>query len=820
MCSLVTATALALGVFAWGAGGPASAGSVGSDASGDTASESGQTSAVDKHWAMLDKYCVECHNYKDWKGQIAFDTMVPQEIPQDAKVWETAIGKLQGHLMPPPGKPQPDDATTEAFISWLETHLDGAAAKNPQPGHVTLHRLNRTEYANEIKALFNLKIDVSDLLPADTQTDGFDNIAGSLQVSPTFLEQYIAAARKVTEQAVGNPKPTPIYESIQKPEEIDFTQHVEGLPLGTRGGMYYDYFFPADGDYVFNINIASPDGYYLRSHWLEWPNTLILTVDGDRKFEGHLGGQEDLKDVDTKLTVAVTKILDRFKNIHVKIPAGPHRIGITWRAKDLAESDVDLEQYDPSITAQSIPILRSFEFVGPYDPTGITQTPPRKAIFSCYPKSDDQDEACAKQILSRMAEKAFRRPVTDADIATLMRFYDTGDKEGGFEKGVQSGLMAMLSSPKFLYRAEVPPASAKPGTIYQISDLALASRLSFFLWSQGPDQQLIDLASQHKLSDPKVLNAQVTRMLSDPRAEALVKNFAFQWLGLDGLDSVKPDSKIFPNFDEKLREAFLKEMDLFLGSVVLDNKNVIDLLTADYTFVNERLARHYGIQSVRGGRWRKVHLTDPNRYGLFGKAAILMVSSYPNRTSLVLRGNYILDKIIGTTPPTMPMNVPPFPETQEGQKALTVRERMEIHRKDPACNFCHGVMDPLGIALENFDAIGEWRTVDRFAGTPIDSSGKMADGTPVSGPIQLREAILKNPDEFVESITKRLLMYGLGRTLDYHDMPVVRAIVRDAAADNYKFWSLVKGVVNSDAFLKKTVLTAEGTMPKQEAAAK
>ncbi len=819
MRSLVTATALVLGLAA-AASGPAWAGGVGSDASGDTASAGGQTSAAEKHWGMLNKYCEKCHNYTDWKGQIAFDTMVPEEIPKDAKIWETAIGKLQGHLMPPPGKPQPDDATVDSFVNWLEGHLDKAAAENPQPGHVTLHRLNRTEYANEIKALFNLDIDVSDLLPADTKTDGFDNVAGSLQVSPTFLEQYIAAARKVTEKAIGDPKPTPIYDSIQKPEDVDFTQHVEGLPLGTRGGMYYDHYFPADGDYVFNINIASPDGYYLRSHWLESPNTLILTVDGDRKFEGHLGGKDDLKAVDTKLTEAVTKILDRFKNIHVKIPAGPHRIGIAWRSKDFAESDVDLEQYDPTKTAMSIPILRSFEFVGPYDPTGISQTPPRKAIFSCYPTSDDQDTACAKKILSRMAEKAFRRPVSDADMATLMRFYDTGTKEGGFEKGIQTGLMAMLSSPKFLYRAEVPPQNAKPGTIYRISDLALASRLSFFLWSQGPDQELIDLATRHKLSDPKVLHAQVMRMLADPKAEALVKNFAFQWLAIDDLDSVKPDSKIFPNFDEKLRTAFTKEMDLFLGSVLLQNKSVIDLLTADYTFVNERLARHYGIPSVRGGQWRKVTLTDPDRYGLLGKAAILMVSSYPNRTSLVLRGNYILDKIIGTTPPTMPMNVPPFPETQEGQKALTVRERMEQHRKDPACNFCHGVMDPLGIALENFDAIGEWRTTDRFAGTPIDSSGQMADGTPVSGPVALRNAILKNPNEFVESITKRLLMYGLGRTLDYHDMPVVRSIVRDAAKDDYKFWSLVEGVVDSDAFQKKTVLTAEGTTPTQEAAAK
>jgi len=821
MRSALMTTALVLGVLA-GTSAGAFAADAGSKASSDNASgdvSAAQPTAADKHWGMLDKYCVKCHNYEDWKGQIAFDTMTPDGIPQDAAIWERAINRLSGDLMPPPGKPRPDEAQIHSFMSWLEDQLDKAGAEKAHTGHVTLHRLNREEYANEMKDLFGLKVDVEELLPKDTETDGFDNVAGSLQVSPSFLEQYIAAARKVTAEAVGNPKPTPLYYSISAPEVGNFSAHVEGMPLGTRGGLLYDHFFPADGEYTFNINVMSPSGYYLRSHWLEYPNTLIMTVDGNRVFEGHLGGKEDRKAVDMELTPAVTRISDRFKNIKVKIPAGPHRIAVTWVAKTFSESDVDLQQLDPQEGVESIPMVKSFEFVGPNDPTGISETPSRKKIFTCYPTDKSQDDACARKILTRMATDAYRRPVTEHDLAPLMAFYQSGEEEGGFEQGVQKGLMAMLSSPKFLYRAEVPPATAKAGDIYELSDLALASRLSFFLWSEGPDKELLNLATEHKLHDPKVLAAQVDRMMADPKAETLVTNFAFRWLKLGGLDAIKPDTKIFPNFDPKLRAAFLKEMDLFLGSVMLQDKSLLRLIDGNYTYLNERLARHYDIQSVRGEQFRKVALTDPNRYGLFGKAAILMVSSYPNRTSPVLRGAWVLENIFGTPPTAPPPDVPPFPETQDGEKALSVRARLEEHRKNPSCNFCHGVIDPLGLALENYDAIGEWRTVDRFAGTPIDASGKMADGEPVNGPVDLQKVVLSRPDQFVQTITKNLMIYALGRTLDYRDMPVVRDIVREAAANDYKFKTIVQAIVATDAFQKKTVLTADNDKPTKEASA-
>ncbi|HKJ75152.1 MAG TPA: DUF1592 domain-containing protein [Alphaproteobacteria bacterium] len=819
MRSVLTATALVLGVLGMTSTGAAFAASAGSNASGDTGSSPQQTVA-DKQFKMLDDYCVKCHNYKDWKGQIAFDTMTPDGIPQDAAIWEKAIGRLSGELMPPPGKPRPDQKQIESFISWLEGQLDAAGAKKPDPGHVTLHRLNREEYAKEIKSLFGLDVDVESLLPKDTETDGFDNVAASLQVSPSFMEQYVTAARKVTQEAVGDPKPTPRFESISTPDNSNFSAHVEGLPLGTRGGVLYKHYFPAGGDYVFNIQVASPNGYFMRSHWLEYPNTLIMTVDGDRVFEGHVGGDADRKAVDMHLTPAVTKILGRFKKIHVKIPAGKHRIGITWVAKTFAESDLGLQQFNPEEGVFSLPKVRGFQYVGPYDTTGVGQTVSRKKIFTCHPSATDKQEACAHKILARIATDAFRRPVTSKDMAVLMRFYDSGAKEGGFEVGVQKGLMAMLASPHFLYRAELPPQNAKPGSIYEVSDLALASRLSFFLWSQGPDKELLKLAEEHKLHDPKVLSAQVDRMLADPRAESLVTNFAFQWLEIGQMDTIKPDTKIFPNFNPELRAAFVKEIKLFLDSILLKNKSVLDLINADYTFLNERLARHYGIQSVRGNQFRRVKLTDPNRYGLFGKAAILMLSSYPNRTSPVLRGAWILDNIFGTPPTAPPPNVPPFPETQEGEKALSVRARLEEHRKNPSCNFCHGVIDPLGLSLENYDATGEWRTIDRFAGTPIDASGQMVDGTKLNGPVDLQKVVLGKPDQFAQTITRKLMIYALGRTLDYHDMPVVRSIVRQAAADNYRFGDLVEGIVHSDAFQKKTLLTAGKDKSTKEASVK
>jgi hypothetical protein len=790
-----------------------------SDATDSGASTNAQASNVpgaDQHWGMLKQYCSKCHNAEDWAGGVAFDTMTPEEIPEQAEIWEHAMRKLRGRLMPPPGKPQPDAATIRSFVSWMENTLDTAAATRPDPGRVALHRLNRKEYANAAWDLLHVTVDPNTILPQDDRSDGFDNVASVLQVSPSFLDQYLSAARAIAVQAVGEVPEHPIgTQYIVKNPATQFF-HIDGLPLGTRGGLQVVHEFPADGEYELNI------GNLAIALWvtnLEFKNTLIATLDGKKFWQGDIGGEEDLKAIDQKQDPAVDAINARLKGIKFKATAGPHKVAVTFLHRTFAESDDRLYQQLPGGGQDRILRLGNFEVKGPFAATGISETPSRKKIFICHPAAAADEDACAEKIITVLAREAYRRPVTESDMKTLMKFYRAGRHEKDFDTGIREVVTAVLASPFFLYRAERTPElvatsntgagatadSAKPGSppIYRITDLELASRLSFFLWSTVPDDELLNLATADKLHDPQVLTAQVHRMLADPKSLTLSTNFAFQWLGLDRLAEIQPDPNLFPYAGDP-REDYRTEMKLFVDSIFREDHDVMDLLTANYTYVNERLALDYGINNVRGDQFRRVVLQDPNRFGLLGKGGILMATAYPNRTAPVLRGAWILERVTGTPPSPPPPAVPSLKENKNGETPHTVRELMALHRDKPACFACHGVLDPLGFALENFDAVGEWRVKDRIAGTAIDASGVLPDGTKINGPVDLRNALVSNPNQFVQTLTEKLMTYATGRAVDYHDMPTIRAIVRDSAKDNYRFSTIVMRIVNSDQFQKRT----------------
>jgi mono/diheme cytochrome c family protein len=756
-----------------------------------------------KEWQFFDQYCSKCHNSTDWAGGIAFDTMTPDSFADDAKVWEEAVSKLRGRLMPPPDKPQPDQKTIDAQVAWLEAKLDENAQAHPDPGNVVLHRLNRTEYAREVESLLGVKIDPAALLPKDTKSDGFDNVALALRVSPSFLDQYITAAQDVSVMAVGDPKPSPTSVTYRTPMGMSQAVHNEGLPLGTRGGLLVEHLFPADGEYTFNVNQSGGfGGGYIAG--LDSRQKMIMTIDGKQVFTAELGGEQDLKSLDQKQAPAAKAIRDRFSNIKVPVKAGPHKIGIAFVARSFAETDDTLMPLGDGLPR--VPGVQGVEIIGPNKDvaTSLSDTPSRRKIFICRPQSEAEELPCAKQIVSTLARKAYRRPITDADLSGPMHFYTVGREKGGFETGIQQAVMAILASPKFLYRVEAPPKDASPGKVYPISDIELASRLSFFLWSQGPDDELLNTAVAGNLRDPAMLEKQVKRMLADPRAKSLTTSFADQWLTVDEMDRIEPDPSLFPEFDNSLRKAFRQEMELFVDSVFSEDQDVRNLLTANYTFVNERLALHYGIPNIRGERFRRVTLTDSHRFGLLGKGSFLMGMSYANRTSPVRRGAWVLETILGTPPHAPPPGVEALKENMDGKKAQTVRERMEAHRSNPTCNSCHGIIDPLGFSLENFDALGAWHDKDRETGTLIDSTDKL-HGEAISGPDALRAYVLRRPDQFVQTLTEKLMTYALGRGVEYTDMPTVRAIVRDAAQHDYRFSSIVTGIVKSAPFQMQKV---------------
>jgi Protein of unknown function (DUF1592)/Protein of unknown function (DUF1588)/Protein of unknown function (DUF1585)/Protein of unknown function (DUF1587)/Protein of unknown function (DUF1595)/Planctomycete cytochrome C len=761
--------------------------------------------------ALINQYCVTCHNEKAKTAGLMLDKVDIDHAAEHAETWEKVVRKLRGGMMPPQGMPRPEQTKIDGLITWLEASLDQANAAHPEPGRSALHRLNRTEYANAIRDLLDLKVDVTALLPADDESNGFDNIAEVLRVSPSLLEAYLAASRQVSSLAVGDPKIGPISQSIQVPPDLAQTGQIEGLPLGTRGGILIHHNFPLDADYEFNVILLRNIVGYLTG--MEFPHQLEVSIDGQRVFLAPVGGEEDLKLVDTNLALAGDTLDARLKTrVHVK--AGPHDVAVTFLRRDSAESDEPLEPFTRELDLQNmngIPLIDHVQITGPFKATGPGDTPSRRRIFVCTPANSKDDVECAKKILGTLARRAYRRPVNDADMETLLSFYQAGKNQGNFESGIENALRLILASPKFLFRSEPDPARVAAGSIYHVSDLDLASRLSFFLWSSIPDDELLNVAAQGRLKDPAVLNREVRRMLADPKAVALVNNFAEQWLFLRNVQSVLPDEATFPNFDDNLRQGYKRETELFFESIVKEDRDVMDLLTANYTFVNERLAKEYGIPNVYGSQFRRVALTglDDNdaRRGLLGQGSILSVTSYPTRTSPVLRGKWIMENLMGTPPPAPPPNVPALKDQAQGGRVLSIRQLMEEHRKNPPCSTCHKVMDPLGFALESFNAVGDYRTKD--ASGPIDSSGQLADGTKIEGIVGLRQALLKHPEYFVGTLTEKLLTYALGRPLEYYDMPVVRGIVQSAAHDDYRFSSLIMGIVKSEPFEMKRALETE-----------
>jgi cytochrome c551/c552 len=718
--------------------------------------------------ALLNQYCITCHNEKLKTAGLMLDKLDYAHPGPNAEVWEKVVRKVRAGMMPPGGAPRPDRATMDAFASKLETALDRAGAASPNPGFTGLHRLNRTEYANAIHDLLALDIDASTLLPADDSSEGFDNIADALGVSPALVERYTAAASKIGRWAVGNMLTSNFTVTYRVPGDLKQTEHIDGLPLGTRGGILVHYNFPLDAEYDFKIRARGGGigvgGVGVKGEELE------LTLNGER------------------VKIAPGTSLEA----RAKVKAGPQTVGAAYIRQSPPGAD-DLWQVYASGS-----IVSNVVISGPFSPTGLGDTPSRRRIFICTPTADVDETPCARKILSTLSQRAFRQTPSADDLDTLLAFYQSGRRNGGFNAGVEQALARVLADPRFVFRFEREPEHVPAGRSYRVSDVELASRLSFFLWSSIPDDELLGLAIRNKLHDPAVLEAQTRRMLADSRSEALVTSFGDQWLYLRELKEQRPESKVFT---DNLRQSFRRETELLLDSVMREDRSVIDLLNADYTFVDESLAKFYGIPNVRGSRFRRVPVPDDARRGLLGQASILLVTSVANRTSPVARGKWVLENLLGTPPPLPPPNVPPLDTDASAQQPASVRERMEQHRGNPVCASCHKIMDPIGFSLENFDLIGQYRTKD--GDTLIDPSGQLVDGTKVDGPASLRNALLSRSDVFVRTMTEKLLAYGTGRAVKYYDMPVVRSIDRDAARNNNKFSSLIVGIVESDPFQMK-----------------
>ena len=776
---------------------------------GQVRPDSGGGASAGQAKKTLDTYCVGCHNSRVKAGELALDTLSLDAVHQNADIWEKAIRKLRGRLMPPPTSRQPDQREIDAFVTWMEAQLDSARG-GQIAGHVPAQRLSRTEFATSVNDLLAIELDAVQILPAEIEVNGFENIATALTVSPSFLDQYVAAARLAAKLAVGDPtKVTSATYLLPPGEQPD---HVDGLPLGTRGGMKFRHNFPADGEYRITILDLGIDLY---SRVLDTRHRVIILVDGREVFRGELGGTEDLRTVDRKGAPGRAEVTSRFANLPVQVKAGLHDVAVTFIERARVQSDefVGFLPGDEFSRGDREPRLVSGVKVdGPFNSPGVSDTPSRRKIFVCRPDSRTPERTCARRIAANLARGAFRRPVTEQDVDGLMPFFDKV-RESGFDAGIEQLIAAVLVSPEFLYRTIHTPAASATGTIrpattspaagsaaYPLTDLELASRLSFFLWSQGPDETLLAIAASGKLSALPTLQAQAQRMLKDPRASRLVRNFAIRALDLDKLNQVVPDPNLFPTFSDALRRDMSTEIESFITSILLEDRDVGDLLTADHTFLNDRLAKHYGIPSVYGPQFRRVTVTDPRRWGLMGKGAVLLRTSYGDRTSPVLRGAWVLGKLMGTPPTPPPPDVDTDLSQVKGEVPKTLRARLEQHRSKPGCNQCHGVIDPIGLALENFDAVGRWRDVDQEAKAPIDARTVLPNGTPVNGPAELRDALFGGRDLFVRAFTERLMMYALGRELQAYDMPQVRAVVRRAAAQGDQMSAIVSGIVSSDAF--------------------
>ncbi|MCH8266549.1 MAG: DUF1592 domain-containing protein [Acidobacteria bacterium] len=764
---------------------------------------------------LLNRYCVTCHNEKLQTAGLMLDTVDVAHVSEGAEVWEKVVRKLRTGEMPPPGMPRPDQPAYDSFAAYLMTELDRAATARPNPGRPAIQRLNRAEYTNAIRDLLNLDIDGASLLPADDSSYGFDNIGDVLTVSPTLLERYMSAATKISRFAIGDTAIGPASETYEVSPRLEQRERVsEALPFGSRGGVAIRHHFPLDGEYVIKILLQRDRVLDIRG--LAEPHQLDIlldgetikqfTVGGEGKSKSQENGQQQYESTGENGQESYERTADANLEFRFSAKAGTRVVGITFLDRDPKPEGVlrRLVVASQYVRNDDVPGVGIVTITGPYNATGPGDTPSRRKIFVCHPDHNpagggEDTEPCPSRILSRLARQAYRRPVTDRDIQTLLSFYWTGSGKGGFEAGIGLALRRMLVSPEFLFRVERDPANVAPNTAYPISDLELASRLSFFLWSSIPDEELLSLAERGKLKDPAVLERQVRRMLADPRSKALVSNFAGQWLYLRNMKEVVPDPETFPEFDENLREAFLRETELFFGSMLREDRSVLDLLNADYTFLNERLARHYGIPDIYGNHFRRVTLSDERRRGLLGQGSILTVTSYPSRTSPTFRGKWLLENILGTPPPPPPNNVPSLTDRGEDGKILSVREQMEAHRVNPACSGCHSRMDPMGFALENFDAIGRWRTTSGN-NVPIDSSGVLPDGTKFQGPVGLRKVLLSHREELVSTVTEKLLTYALGRGVEYTDAPAIRKIVRETAAGGHRWSSLLLGVVQSTPF--------------------
>jgi hypothetical protein len=753
---------------------------------------------------LVTKYCVGCHNDRAKTGGLSLEKLDADHPEANPETWEKVIRKLRAGLMPPSGAQRPDRATLENFRGTIETAIDTAALQHKIPGVTALHRLNRTEYANAIRDFINVDVDVSTILPADDSSEGLDNIADVLGTSPALIERYVSAAAKISRLAVGDTDIGPISTTYKVRGDLTQDNHIEGLPVGTRGGILIRHNFPVDGEYQFKfsllkVNFGPQYGGAAKGEQLE------MSLNGERV------ALMDLKSTNYYYIRGgaqggpATALEIRFP-----VKAGPQTIIVTFTKKTAAGVDDLIQRYGAS-TADlqtgvqfgytTVPHLSGVEILGPYNVLGPGDTPSRKRIFVCRPAGAADESACAKKIISTLSRHAYRRPITDTDVQPLLNFYREGRKTGDFDKGIEMALRRILADPQFVFRFERDPANIPAGSPHRVTDLELASRLSFFLWSSIPDDELLNVAEQGKLKDPAVLQQQVRRMLKDSRSEALITNFAGQWLYLRELKNRNPDLLMYPDFDDNLRQAFQRETEMLFESIVREDRSVFDVLTADYTFVNERLAKHYGIPSVYGSDFRRVTVENTRR-GLLGQGSFLTITSNPNRTSPVTRGSWILENLLGSPPPSPPPNVPPLPENTNGQGVTTVatsvRERMTLHRANQPCKGCHQLMDPIGLALENFDGIGRWRTED--SGVKIDASGQLVDGTPIDGVVTLRNAILGRGDAFVQTMTEKLLMYAVGRPARYYDMPAIRSITREAGHNNYRFSSIVTAIVNSEPF--------------------
>jgi hypothetical protein len=773
--------------------------------------------------ALLTKYCSGCHNERLRSGGIFFDKTTAGDVEKNAELLEKVVHKLRSGEMPPPGMPRPDKAVLDGFARALEVSLDRVAAARPSPGRVAVHRLNRTEYGNAIRDLLALDIDVKTLLSPDGVDErGFDNIAGILTVSPALMEQYMTAARRVSLMAVGNASAVPVFDTYTVPGTLSQDDRMdEDLPFGSRGGLAVRHYFPKDGEYEIRIRLKRQlYGYILgmgRQHRMEvsldGKTVKSFTVGGDAPagpspatYAGNIMGNPQW---DLYMHEADAGLVMR-----VQAKAGTSTVAI-WFAKDLAVSE-DIPQppetgFGLSINEmyQGNPAVENVAIGGPYRIEGLGDTPSRRSIFECRPPRAGDEEACARRIVSKLARRAYRRPVTEAEIGILLGFYRQGRDNGGFEAGIELALERTLADPNFLFRVEREPQGATTGTVYRLSDLELASRLSFFLWSSIPDDELLDKAVNGKLHDPDVLQKEVRRMLADQRSIALVHNFGMAWLDLAKVRTALPDLESYPDFDDNLRAAFLEETQLFLESQMRDDRSISEMLTADYTFLNERLARHYHIPGIYGSHFRRVKLNDPNRGGLMGQGSILTATSYPNRTSPVLRGKWLLDTILGAPPPPPPPDVPALKDSNAEGKPSSVRERLEEHRKNAACAVCHVRMDPLGFALENFDGIGAWRGVSD--GSPVNASASLPDGTRFEGVAGLRQVLSGRREQFAESFISKLMTYALGRELDYHDAPAIRKIARESGREDLRWSSIIGGIVESTPFRFSIVKSNELT---------